>query len=211
MLHAVLPPSYATGSAAIPARETQRNWSDSVLSAAARRFASYTEKAGLKPSNKPTADDAPKPATAWLRQASSSIVDDLIPHARGVAVLEFHTGLRPYGDIAIASCHAATSDGSERLKSWYGENVETDSAAVLDLFALGFGDRLAELPLTAAHIEFGVYSMQGILQLDARKSSTARHSDMRALFSPQSREWSEHIASEGARLIASALKGLAAT
>ncbi len=208
MMHTVLPAAYATGSAPAPDRTPQRSWSDNVLSAAARRFASYAELTGKKS----TEDTAPsKPSvldTTWMVAASDTIVGEVIEHARNVALLEFHTGLRPYGEVAIASCHPAASDASSRLKKWHGEDVETDDPAILDLFALGFGTRLTDLSLTAAHVEFGVYTMGRILNLEARGTTAERRADIRSLFSPESDEWLDHIKAEGARIIGRALAGL---
>jgi hypothetical protein len=210
MVHAILPPAYAAGSAPAPENTGSQRWSDSVLSAAARRFASYAEKTGLRAANDIPLETAPKPETAWLRDASDSIVDEIIEHAQRIALLEFHTSLRPQGNVAITSCHAPGSEATQHIKAWFGDDAETNDPAVLDLFALGFGDRLGDLPFTAVHVEFGVYTMQGLLQLEARRTATERHADMRALFSPQSDVCSEHVASEGTHLVTRALQGLAA-
>ena len=209
MLHAILPSTFSASAAAAPAKTRQRSWSDNVLSAAARRFASYAERTGKKAVDK-TAPTHSEPAeTAWMEVASNAIVDDVIEHAHSVALLEFHTGLRPYGEIAIASCYPESSDASARLKSWFGDAVETEDPAILDLFALGFGQRLMDLSLTAAHVEFGVYTMGGILSLDARKTKAARRADVRSLFTPDSEAWEDHIRTEGNRIVGHALAGLA--
>ena len=208
MLHTILPASYATGSARAPEKATQTRWSDNVLSAAARRFASYTELTGKK-----AADDAEPvglrgPDTAWMEAASDVIVDEVIEHAQKVALLEFHTGLQPYGDIAISSCHPTESDASRRLRNWYGDAVQIDDPAILDIFALGFGTRLMEMALTAAHVEFGVYKVGGILGLETRRTAEERHADMRSHFSPDTDQWQEHVSSEGIRIVGRALAGL---
>lgn len=208
MLHTVLPVAYAAGSAPAPENAPQRGWSDTVLSAAARRFTSYAELTGKKSTNDAAVPVMPAPDTNWMEAASDVIVDEVIEHARNVALLEFHTSLRPFGEIAIASCHPATSDASSRLKKWFEDDVEMDEPAILDIFALGFGARLAELSLTAAHVEFGVYTMGGILGFDARKSTAERHADVRSMFSPDSDEWHEHIRSKGIQIVGRALAGL---
>jgi hypothetical protein len=209
MLHTLMPTNFAAGSAPVPEKEPHRSWSDNALSAAARRFASYAETTGLKTATDKAPGGLPKSDTTWMAAASDAIVDELIEHARRIAVIEFHTSLRPYGEVAIASCHPAGDNASQRLKSWYGEEAETGDPAILDLFALGFGDRLTDLTLTAAHVEFGVYTMRGILQLDARHGATERREDVRSLFSPVSQEWRDHISKQGIRIIGRALEGLA--
>ena len=125
MFHAILPPSYNAGSAPAPDNSARRSWSDTVLSAAAQRFTSYTERTG-----KSTVSDTRPPMqsdtdTGWMKAASDAIVDEIIEHVRNVALLEFHTGLRPRGDSVVASCHATASEASGRLKNWYGEELKT--------------------------------------------------------------------------------------
>lgn len=211
MLHAILPATFATGSAPAPDKTPQRSWSDNVLSAAARRFASYAELTGKKTGSDTAASVTPAPETNWMEAASNVIVEEVIEHARNVTVLEFHTGLRPFGEIAIASCHSATSDASGRLKKWFDDDVEIDEPAILDIFALGFGTHLTELSLTAAHVEFGVYTIGGILSLDAHKTTAERHADVRSMFSPDSDEWRDHISAKGVQIVARALAGLGET
>lgn len=209
LLHAILPATFLVSAAAAPAKTPQRRWSDNVLSAAARRFASYAELKGKKGADEPP-DAVLKPSeTAWMENASNAIVDDVLEHAQSVALLEFHTGLRPYGDVAIASCHPESSEASTRLKSWFGDGVEAEDPAILDIFSLGFGTRLVDLSLTAAHVEFGVYTMGGILSLEARKTKAARRVDVRSLFAPESEAWERHIRTEGNRIVGHALAGLA--
>jgi hypothetical protein len=208
MMHTVLPVAHTTGSAPAPENAPQRGWSDTVLSAAARRFASYAELKGKKSASKTAPTVIPAPDMNWMETASDVIVDEVIEHARNVALLEFHTSLRPYGEIAIASCHPATNDASSRLKKWFEDDVVMDEPAILDIFALGFGKRLTGLSLTAAHVEFGAYTMGGILGLDARKTAAERHADVRSMFSPDSDEWHEHIRAKGIQIVGRALAGL---
>ena len=211
MLHSTLPLDFSIGSAAAPEKTHAQNWSDNVLSAAARRFSAYAEMAGLK-----TVENTPDPEEtrnehAWMRAASNAIADEIIEHAHDIAVVEFHTGLRPYGDVAISSCHAASTDANQRIKTWFGDAAGTqqDRSAILDIFSLGFGDRMVDLALTAAHVEFGTYTMGQVLGLDARRSPAERHADMRALFNPNSDAWRQEVSNKGARIIEQALQGLA--
>lgn len=211
MLHAIIPAGYSAGGAAAPEHPPQRRWTDNVLSAAARRFATYAEAAGLKTELAPGPGDGREREVGWIAAASDVIAEEAIEHARHVAVLEFHTSLSPYGDVSVASAHPPASAASGRLKSWFGDEARPGEAAALDLFAFGFGARLADLTLTAAHVEFGAYTIGGVLGLDARRTIQGRHADARALFSPDTEAWRDHIASEGARLVGLALGGLAAS
>ena len=208
MLHAVLPTRWTARSAPPPDNTVQRSWSDAVLSAAAKRFASYTEHTRKRPENEERPIEPSATDTGWMEAASDAIVNEIIEHAQNVALLEFHTGFRPRGDIVVASCHPPASEASGRLKSWFGESTETEGQAILDIFSLGFGSRLTDLSLTAAHIEFGVYTIGGILGVGARSNTAERRADILSLFSPLSEEWHKHLSSEGTHHIEHTLTGL---
>lgn len=211
MLHATLPPGFSIGSAAAPEKTRTQNWSDNVLSAAARRFSAYAEMAGLRSTEEVVAPEETQDKHIWMRDASNAIADEIIEHTRDIAVVEFHTGLRPYGDVAISSCHPESTDANQRVRTWFGEDTGTQegSPAILDIFALGFGSRMADLALTAAHVEFGTYTMGQVLGLEARRTPAERHADIRTLFSPESDEWRQEVCANGARVIERALQGLA--
>lgn len=211
MLHATLPPDFSIGSTAAPEKTRTRNWSDNVLSAAARRFSAYAEIAGLRTTEEVVAPEETQDKHVWMRTASNAIADEIIEYTRDIAVLEFHTGLRPYGDVAISSCHPASTAANQRVQAWFGEDAGTQEGgpAILDIFALGFGGRMDDLALTAAHVEFGTYTMGQVLGLEARRIPAERHADMRALFSPDSDAWRQEVCANGARVIEKALQGLA--
>lgn len=209
MLHAVLPPGAAAISAPAPRRPEQRSWSDTVLSAAARRFASYAETAGLRQPTQESARGAPADDDGWMEVACDTVAAEIAEHAQQVALLEFHTGLHPYGTTAVESCHAPDDAATARLKAWFADDTLSGGVAILDIFGLGFGTRLANLTLTAAHVAFGIYTTRRILQLEARGTPAERRADIRSLFSPDTDEWREQIGAEGARIIGCALKGMA--
>lgn len=209
MLHAVLPAGYANIGAPAPQRLEQRSWSDTVLSAAARRFASYAERAGLKPSERRAAGERPVDDTSWMETACDAVAAEIAGHAQRIALLEFHTGLQPYGTTAVASCHPPDSAATGRLRAWLGDESQSGDTASLDIFGLGFGARLADLTLTAAHVAFGIYTTRRILQLEARGTPAERRADIQSLFSPDSDDWREHLGAEGSRIIGCALRGMA--
>lgn len=213
MLHATLPPGFSIGSSAAPESARAGNWSDNVLSAAARRFSAYAEMAGLKTAEEVATPEETQDKHVWMKTASNAIADEIIEHTRDIAVIEFHTGLRPYGDVAISSCHPASTDANQRVQTWFGEDAGTKGGgpAILDIFALGFGERMADLALTAAHVEFGTYTMGQVLSLEARRTPAERHADMRALFNPDSDAWHQEVCANGTRAIECALQGLAGT
>ncbi len=213
MIHTILPAALTIGGVAAPEKTPIRSWSDNVLSAAARRFASYAARTGLKTPNAIADDDVSETETAWMREASDTVATEVVEHASRVSIIEFHTGLRPEGEVALSSCHPAGTEADLRIRSWFGDETGTqnDGPAILDIFALGLGERFADLALTAAHVEFGTYTMRRILDLDARGSAAERRADMRGLFSPDSEPWRKNVSAEGTRIIGMALENLAAS
>lgn len=209
-IHAILPEGVGAGGVAAPDPLAGRNWSDNILNAAARRFARYARSKGLS-----GADDAGAPAAdtrpSWLIDIFHSIAEEACEHARDIGLIEFHTSLLPAGDVNVASCHKPETAGDRRVRDWFGEESGTgaDGPAALDCFALGFGDRLRDHALTAAHADFGTYTTRSILQLDARRTAAERRADIGSLFFPDSKAWRDMVRAEGARIISLALDGLA--
>lgn len=208
-VHTVLPAGMAIGGTAAPDNPLNRDWSDNILSAAARRFARYARSIGLgsgaEPEVAPPASD-----TERLSAAFEAVALEVLEHAARVAIVEFHTSLQPTGAVTVSSCHNAGTPADTRATQWFGEAAGTGAAgpAVLNSFALGFGDRLHDIELTAVNADFGIYSMKSILRLDARRSPAERRAEIGRLFFPEDEDWIAETRSEGARIIGQALRGL---
>ncbi|MEX2615256.1 MAG: DUF2817 domain-containing protein [Alphaproteobacteria bacterium] len=209
-IHAILPEGVGAGGLAAPDARSDRNWSDNILNAAARRFARYARAKGLSGTGEPEAPAADT-RPAWLIDIFQSIAQEACEHARDIGLIEFHTSLLPAGAVNVASCHKPDTAGDRRVRDWFGEESGTgdDGPAALDCFALGFGDRLREHTLTAAHADFGTYTTRSVLRLEARRTAAERRADIGGLFFPDSKAWRDMVRAEGARIIGLALDGLA--
>ncbi len=209
-IHAILPEGVGAGGMAAPDTRPGATWSDNILNAAARRFARYARSKGLSGSD----DTDARPADTrpvWLIDIFASIAQEAGEHARDIGLIEFHTSLLPAGAVNVTSSHKPDSAGDKRVRDWFGEETAAgpDGPATLDCFALGFGDRLRDHDLTAAHADFGTYTTRSILQLNARRTAAERRADIGSLFFPDSEPWRDMVRAEGARIIGLALDGLA--
>ena len=105
-------------------------------------------------------------APTWSRQTLESILAGLDARPRQhVAVIDFHTGLGPYGYGEPICVHPVGLPAIARAKAWWGESVtETDAGTSVSTPRLGtaeigwrrqFGDRF-----TYVALEFGTFSTE---------------------------------------------------
>ena len=67
---------------------------------------------------------------------------------------------------------------------------------------------MTRVTLTAAHVDYGVYTLQSILRLDARQTVAERRADIGKLYFPSSKAWRETMHESGVDIIDQALQGL---
>jgi hypothetical protein len=211
LIHAIVPAGMSAVGTTAPQDAAGRNWNNTVLQAAARRFARYARAKGLSGKSPPPALGGAGDRVTWLAEAFKALAQGVAAQDRPVGVIEFHTSLRPFGAVAVTSPHAAGSAADRRVMEWFGEaaGAGNDGPASLDCFALGFGDDLTPANLTAAHVDFGIYSMPSVLQLEARQTAAERRADIDGLFFPSSVAWRKSVRESGAAIIDQALQGLA--
>lgn len=202
-VHTVLPEGLAIGGTPAPDNVANRDWSDNILSAAARRFARYARSKGFGEDGDDQAPPLPAGPSARLTEAFDATAAEILEHAERVCVVEFHTSMTAAGTVTVSSCHAGGTAADARVAAWFGEaaGAGADGPAALDSFALGFGGRLRDIDLTAIHVDFGTYSTKAVLRLDARRDPAARHADMGRLFFPDDAGWTGHVRAEGCRVI----------
>lgn len=211
LIHAIVPAGMSAVGAIAPDAAAGRDWNDNVLQAAARRFARYARAKGLtKEAPPPPAPNAAGDRATWLADAFKAAAQTIDSHTGPVGLIEFHTSLRPFGDVAVTSPHLAGGAADRRVMEWFGDvaGARAGGPASLDCFALGFGEHLRPDTLTAVHVDFGVYSVSSILRLEARSSAAERRADIDGLFFPSSQAWRETVCHSGADIVDQALKGL---
>jgi hypothetical protein len=163
----------------------------------------------------------------WSNTTLRSVVSDYLSDARLLGIVDFHTGLGPYGHgelIAIGS-----SEDKARAQAWYdGQTTDpekgTSSSADLDgMLAHCIARALPDADLAFITIEFGTLDVNKVLsalrgdnwlnQIKNRESPLrpAIKRDIRAAFYPEQDDWKQSVWSRSRKVIELALNGLAKT
>ena len=89
---------------------------------------------------------------SWARRTQEAIYHAHLGHAGRVAIIDYHTGLGPWGYAEPIMSDAAGSPGFCRGAAWYGGNITTplDGSSTSAVTA---GDNLAAAPELLAHAE----------------------------------------------------------
>jgi len=170
-------------------------------------------------------------APTWAHRTQGKIIDDYKLTARGaVALLDYHTGLGPYGYGELISVHPPETKAAPRAKAWFGDSVTEPLAGTSAAGARhGFSTRLWERRLgdafTAVAIEYGTYPSdtvvrpalrgdhwlhaQGEIDWDAGETKAIKAA-LRHAFYPDFDDWREMVLFRSRQTIRMALEGLSA-
>lgn len=167
---------------------------------------------------------------SWARRTLERIVADYRLAERDVvAVVDYHTGLGPFGYGEPIADHTPGSVNVKRALAWYGESVTqprlgtSSSMPKTGLAEYGW-ERLLGEKVTFVALEYGTYQpprgMQVLRQdhwlhnetnVDWNDPTTKRiKADIRAHFAPQMLDWQEMILFRSRQIQRQALEGLAA-
>lgn len=106
---------------------------------------------------------------SWSRHLVAAFVARELAHARRVAVIDYHTGLGPYGHGERIVIHPGGSAGMERARDWYGPDITSPmlgtsrSADVMGDMLTGLERALPQAQVTGMALEFGVRPWQETL------------------------------------------------
>ena len=161
-----------------------------------------------------------RPVQATASVASSNAIG-------GVAVIDYHTGLGPYGYGERIVTHPAGSAGFARARQWYGDNITSTSlgtsrsSEVTGDLMLGLEEALPEAEVTTMALEYGVRPLQETI--DAVRADNWLHTRgrldtpqgrdikamMRATFYGDADDWKDMIFEQAIDAQRRALRGLA--
>jgi len=166
----------------------------------------------------------------WSRQTLEAVIADYDLAGRDlVAVVDFHTGLGPFGYGEPICGHAPNSINVRRAKSWYGQSVTepalgtSSSVEKTGLAEFGWHALLGER-VTMVALEYGTYPPSNglaVLRADHWLHNTHNTIDwkapktrevkeaIRAHFSPQAIDWQEMILFRARQILRQGFAGLA--
>ena len=116
----------------------------------------------------------------WSRMTLEKIIADRLVGRRAVAVLDYHTGLGPYGHGELICVHEPGSEPLRRARVWYGDEVtcpaegSSTSAIVRGSIVDTYERKLPQnTNLTVVAIEYGTLPVQDVI--DALRADNWLH------------------------------------
>ncbi|HEY1562105.1 MAG TPA: M14 family metallopeptidase, partial [Caulobacteraceae bacterium] len=165
----------ALADAAVPAE-----WTDEAQAQAAKRLMAYAGEHGFPALQQAMSGGQyrhPKgifyggDGPTWSRRTQTAIFADYLAGAAGVGILDYHTGLGPYGFGEQIVTDRPGTPGYERARTWFGAAI-TCPAAGDSTSADIKGDGLAAAPELLAHAEVTGMALEvGVLDLTATLSA----------------------------------------
>jgi hypothetical protein len=211
-----------------------REWNEASKAATLRAFEAYAQKhgeyglQGAISQGQYTHPDGVffggnKPV--WSNRTIRAIAREELSRARQVAVIDFHTGLGPFGHGELICAVAPGSKSFDRAKSWYAEMTSPESgtstsAVVVGVMTDAFPQELPDAQVTPIAIEYGTYGVPEVL--GAVRADNWLHlrgdlasplgrelkADMKERFFPSGDKWREMVWQRADQTIGWALKGM---
>ena len=166
-------------------------------------------------------------APTWSRRTQTAIFADYLAHAGRVAIIDYHTGLGPWGYGEQIVTDTTGSPGFARARSWYGGAITSPSSGSSTSADIS-GDGLAAAPrllhhaeVTGVALEFGTQDLMKVLlavRADAwlhaygdlgSPQGRAIKTQMRDAFYGDADDWKGMVAGQSLIAIRQALTGLA--
>jgi hypothetical protein len=164
----------------------------------------------------------------WSNRAIRAIAREELGRTRRVGVIDYHTGLGPFGHGELICAVAPGAKSYARAKAWYGEEMTSPesgtstSAVVTGAMTDAFPQELPDAEVTSIAIEYGTYSVPEVL--DAVRADNWLHqrgdldspvgkkikAEMKERFFPAGDKWREMVWTRADQTIGWALKGLTA-
>jgi hypothetical protein len=165
-------------------------------------------------------------APTWSNRTVRGIAREELSRARQVAIIDFHTGLGPFGHGELICAVPPDARSFDRAKTWYGdemtspENGTSSSAVVVGIMTDAFDQELPDAEVTPIALEYGTYSVAEVLNA-VRADNWLHHrgdvasplgreikADMKERFFPAGDKWREMVWVRADQTIGWALRGL---
>ncbi len=162
-------------------------------------------------------------APTWSRETIERILADQVGSAERICLVEFHSGLGPWGEVMPVSMQ--TGNGLDRVRCYYGDNIiapriEKGSHGAPGHTTDGYLRLLKDREVTSIVLEFGTYPPS--VSLPVLLADHWVHSNGQALTEfgrkiaadnlemhcPSDADWQSEIIDKGAAFIAASIRGL---
>jgi hypothetical protein len=166
-------------------------------------------------------------AATWSNRTVRAVARAELAGTRQVAIIDFHTGLGPFGHGELICAVPPAAKSFARAKAWYGdemtspENGTSTSAVVVGVMTDAFPQELPDAQVTPIALEYGTYQVPEVLNA-VRADNWLHHrgdvasplgrelkADMKERFFPSGDKWREMVWARAEQTIGWALKGLA--
>ena len=214
-----------------------REWDDAILAASRKRLDAYGEKHGAFALQAAISAGQYRhedgifyggSAPTAARRTLEKIYAEHLGKAKKIAIIDFHTGLGPWGYGEPIVMHAPDSPGMARAKAWWGDKI-TSPLAGSSTSAVVRGDHvsaserlLAHAEVTGMALEYGTLPLNEVL--DAVRGDNWLHAHgnpdsatgkemkrrIRDAFYGDRDDWKQMIAEQAIERQRQALAGLAA-
>jgi len=212
-----------------------REWNEASTAATEAVFAAYAQKHGaFGLQGAISAGQYTHPdgifyggkAPTWSNRTIRTIAREELSRARRVGVIDFHTGLGPFGHGELICAVSPTAKSFARAKAWYGsdmtspESGTSTSAVVVGCMTDAFPQELPDAEVTSIAVEYGTYAVPEVLgavradnwlhQRGDLASPLGRElkANMKERFFPAGDKWREMVWVRADQTIGWALKGL---
>ncbi|MEX0922679.1 MAG: M14 family metallopeptidase [Rhodovibrionaceae bacterium] len=212
-----------------------RNWDDATLAECDRVFDAYVEENGLAALQHAISGGQYSHSDGLFfggqgptnaRKTLLRIIEDYLGQAKKVAVVDYHTGLGPYGHGERIVVHDPKSPAFQRAREWYDDDItspfdgSSTSAPLTGVNLMGMEEALGDTEFTALALEYGTYELMEVLNclradnwlhqhgdLDSEKGKAIKKETRRCLY-PDKDDWKEMIWERAVETQRAALRGL---
>lgn len=224
------------GYQAIAAAVLPQEWNEAAHAATARVFDAYAQEHGAfglqgaisgGQYSHPDGVFFGGHKATWSNRTIRAIAREQLGTARRVGVIDFHTGLGPFGHGELICAVPPGAKSFARARAWYGdemtspENGTSSSAVVVGVMTDAFPQELPDAEVTSIAIEYGTHSVPDVL--NAVRADNWLHqrgdlssplgraikADIKERFFPSGDKWREMVWRRAEQTIGWTVAGLA--
>ena len=212
-----------------------REWNAASLAESERAFAGYAQTHGVFGlQGAVTSGQYSHPdgvffgghAPTWSNRTVRAIAREELGRARRIGLIDFHTGLGPFGHGELICAVAPSTRSFARAQAWYGaemtspESGTSTSAVIVGVMTDAFPQELPDAEVTSIALEYGTYPQPEVVgavradnwlhQRGDLGSALGRQlkADMKERFFPAGDKWREMVWARADQTIGWALKGM---